>query len=716
MTESERSLAAIFERTRLALALGIIGFVGIAQLTSLVPGEIVVRALTVGIALAGAAAIQEVLDRRGTRQLGITVGVVTEFLVFALAVALFHRQVPLVPFVLVWPILTGAVLLPQRYVLYLAALASVIVLEVTLGTGGAPDPLVPIGWAVLYLGSGALGGVVGTAFRRAQRSTEASYSSIATLSAASSYGELSRILFSYLERTLDLPRDAPLALLFDERASGTYAAIEAQGLDPEARARFRVGGPTVDLLRTLSGAQGVWIDPKRAFSAEQLPLPEAFRSGVLFVAPLRDARRLVGFAFASRDRIRRFSPEAQTALLRLTDQVASTTVRIRGARVVELERQAMAGFLDARGAGGSDSEIASWLGRNARAVAHADGAAVLQEDPDSLPTVLLSTGLGSGDIAAESGGLLAEVRNRGVALVISDGENEERIVVPPFLRRGSCVVLPIPGHPAYLLVQRHERDGFSAGDLQLLVMLADQAGLLFTRIRGPIGLRPAASDHGEGQEADLATVAAIVPVVERGDPSAAQGDERARIVDALRLAVEGNQPQLAGSGQRVATLAGAIAGALGCDAETRDAVYVGSLLRDVGELGLDRRILDTPGQLTPEQRNVVERHPLLGETILATLSFLSPAARIVKSHHERWDGSGYPSGLREHEIPIGARIVAVADAFVAMTSERPYRSALRASDALAALLAGRDRTFDPAVVDALIGLSETGTVPLAPMQ
>ena len=143
-----------------------------------------------------------------------------------------------------------------------------------------------------------------------------------------------------------------------------------------------------------------------------------------------------------------------------------------------------------------------------------------------------------------------------------------------------------------------------------------------------------------------------------------------------------------------------------------DAIYVASLLRDVGELGIDRRILDTPGHLTPEQREIVERHPLLGETILATLAFLSPVAAIVRAHHERWDGTGYPSGLRAEDIPLGARVVAVADAFVAMTSPRPYRAALRASEAMGAVLQARGRAFDPAVVDALVALGEAGTLPL----
>ena len=712
MTESERSLAAIIVRTRVALALGILGFVGVAQQTALFPGDLLVRALVVGIALATASGLEELVARRRSRQLGATAGIVAEFFAFAIAVALYTRYTPLAPVLLVWPILTAAVLLRQLYVMYLTVLASAMVFEVELlGSGASVDLLLAGGWAALYVSLGALGGAIGASFRRAQRSTESSYASIATLSAAASYGELAQILFAYLERALDLPLDAPLALLFDERGVGSYSAIEARAIDPETRARFRVAGPSVELLQTLAGTQGVWIDPKRAFSADVLPLPGAFRSGVVFVAPLRDARRLVGFAFARRDRIRRLSPEGQAALRRLADQVATTAIRIRGAHAVELQRQAMAGFLDARGAGRSETEIAAWLARNARDVAHADGAAVLQDAPGGATRLLLNVGLASEDVPVESRGLIDDVRKRGVPVVISDGGNERRIALPPFLRTGSCAILPIPGHGAFLIVQRDERDGFSAGDLQLLVMLSDQAGLLFTRAQRT--LEAPTAESASHREERLAAVAAHVQPDASSDEGAARAEERARIVDAFRLAVEGNQPQLAGSGERVAALAGAIAESLGCDGETRDAVYVGSLLRDVGELGIDRKILDTPGQLSAEQRDIIERHPILGETILVTLAFLGPAARIVKSHHERWDGSGYPSGLEGDEIPLGARIVAVADAFVAMTSDRPYRAALRSSEALAALLAGRGLAFDPGVVDALVALGDSGAISLA---
>ena len=185
-------------------------------------------------------------------------------------------------------------------------------------------------------------------------------------------------------------------------------------------------------------------------------------------------------------------------------------------------------------------------------------------------------------------------------------------------------------------------------------------------------------------------------------------DSRARIIDAFRLAVEGNQPLLVGSGERVAAIAISIAERLEVGDGGRDDLYLAALLRDVGELGIDPRLLETPGALSEDQREIVRRHPVLGETILAALAFLGEASRVVRAHHERWDGTGYPDRLAGEEIPYGARILSVADAYVAMTSERPYRAALRPAEAMGNLVAARGEAFDPRVVDAFVALSASG--------
>jgi HD-GYP domain-containing protein (c-di-GMP phosphodiesterase class II) len=296
-----------------------------------------------------------------------------------------------------------------------------------------------------------------------------------------------------------------------------------------------------------------------------------------------------------------------------------------------------------------------------------------------------------------------EARRRGVAVVVTDGARERRIQLPPFLRVGASALLPVRGQGTYLFVHEPQREGLTSGDLQLLVELCDQAATLLASAYAAPLVRVGG---GPGLERRLAAVAAHTG----GGARSEDKDSRARIVDAFRLAVEGNQPVLAGSGERVAGLAGALAEELDVARQERDDIYVAALLRDVGELGIDRRVLETPGELNAEQREVVRRHPVLGEAIIGALAFLGDAPRIIRAHHERWDGTGYPDQLSEEEIPLGARILSVADAFVAMTSERPYRAALRPTEALGLLIAARERAFDPAVVDAFVRLNTSGAL------
>ena len=697
MTEAERAFAALHLRARVALAILILVFVGIAQQTDVAGPEIPSRALVIGVALAIAASLEELASRRARRQVAATVGTVAEFFAFALAVALFARYSALAPAVLLFPIALGAVSLRRTYLLYLAAMGAAIVVEVAVLRPGATlaDVAGGLAWGALYVVAASAAGTVGASYRRFQRRTESAYASIATITAAASYSELARILFAYAERALDLPADAPAVLLFDDRGIGTLNAIEANGIDPEQRARFRVSGVAVETLRGLGGSDGAFAAGAALPAATGAPA--ALRAGQPFVLPLRDARRLVGFALFASTRKRRLTAERRAELARVADQVATTAVRIRGGHAIEAQRQVLAGVLEAHSAQRAEMQIATWLARSARDVAIAHDVAVLQDLPDGRARALYAIGLPALDVEKGSRALVDEVRRRGVAVVVTDGARERRIELPSFLRVGATALLPVRGQGTYLFVHEPQRDGLSSGNLQLLVELCDQAATLLATAYATPPVRGAAP----AVERRLAAVAAHT----RGSAGADERDSRARIVDAFRLAIEGNQPSLAGSGERVAGIASAIAERLELDAEQRDDLYVAALLRDVGELGIDRKVLDTPGELTDEQREVVHRHPQLGETILAALAFLGDASRIVRAHHECWDGSGYPGGLAGEEIPLGARVLRVADAFVAMTSERPYRSALRPAEAMAALVAGSGSAFDRAVVEAFVAVN-----------
>ncbi len=137
-------------------------------------------------------------------------------------------------------------------------------------------------------------------------------------------------------------------------------------------------------------------------------------------------------------------------------------------------------------------------------------------------------------------------------------------------------------------------------------------------------------------------------------------------------------------------------------------VYVerGALLHDIGKIGIPDSILLKPSQLSHDEWAVMRTHPRIGFSMLASVNFLASAAEIIYAHHERWDGSGYPRGLAGEQIPLGARIFAVADAFDAMTSDRPYRRALPYQAASDAIREGSGKHFDPTVVEAFLSVSE----------
>jgi two-component system, cell cycle response regulator len=134
--------------------------------------------------------------------------------------------------------------------------------------------------------------------------------------------------------------------------------------------------------------------------------------------------------------------------------------------------------------------------------------------------------------------------------------------------------------------------------------------------------------------------------------------------------------------------------------EGLDEVARAAELHDVGKIAVPDAILDKPGSLDPVEWSFMRRHPLIGERILLAAPALRPVARLVRSSHERWDGGGYPDGLRGDEIPLGARVVAVCDAFDAMTTERPYRDSVNEDDAIAELRRCAGTQFDPVVVEA----------------
>jgi diguanylate cyclase (GGDEF)-like protein/putative nucleotidyltransferase with HDIG domain len=174
-----------------------------------------------------------------------------------------------------------------------------------------------------------------------------------------------------------------------------------------------------------------------------------------------------------------------------------------------------------------------------------------------------------------------------------------------------------------------------------------------------------------------------------------------RTIEALALAIEAKDHTTHIHLQRVRTYAVAIAKEIGLSTEEIEALRAAALLHDIGKLAVPEHIINKPGKLTPEEFEKMKVHPLVGAEILERVAFPYPVAPIVRSHHERWDGTGYPAGLRGEEIPIGARILSVVDCLDALASDRQYRPAMPLDRAMDTVKEKAGTWFDPQIVAVL---------------
>lgn len=176
------------------------------------------------------------------------------------------------------------------------------------------------------------------------------------------------------------------------------------------------------------------------------------------------------------------------------------------------------------------------------------------------------------------------------------------------------------------------------------------------------------------------------------------------IITALARAVEVRDEYTGTHVERVCRYSMQIAEALRLADEMLRPLEFGAILHDVGKIGVPDTILGKPAPLNDSEWEVMRRHPEMGRSVLEGISFLAPALNAVSCHHERWDGRGYPYNLAGAEIPLAGRIVAVADAFDAMTTDRPYRRGLPREVALRELECGKGTSFDPEIVDVFVSL------------
>jgi len=252
--------------------------------------------------------------------------------------------------------------------------------------------------------------------------------------------------------------------------------------------------------------------------------------------------------------------------------------------------------------------------------------------------------------------------------VPADYEGLELTEVPQ--RTGIYAIAPlrIDGRPGAICVEAESADSYGERELELLGGIANQAKLAISN----------ALAFGELERTFLATVEALANALEAKDEYT---HSHARWITDMSLRV-GRE--------------------LGLGAHALKRLELGALFHDIGKIGIPASILLKPGPLTDDEREQIEKHPELGERILAPIEQLGDVRPIVRACHERWDGLGYPDGLRGEEIPVEARIIFACDAYHAMTTDRPYRSRLATADACERLRQGAGTQFDPNVIEAVL--------------
>ncbi|MCU0625137.1 MAG: HD domain-containing protein [Gemmatimonadaceae bacterium] len=324
-----------------------------------------------------------------------------------------------------------------------------------------------------------------------------------------------------------------------------------------------------------------------------------------------------------------------------------------------------------------------------RSVRQASVALVEPERPDRLQLVTIDR---------------EAPRTRRSAGRLAFAEREALFGAPRVLRLGTGAV---PGYVPPALAA----DG-AAGELVVFPLVHDEAlvGALTVRFDGDTRTDAATAPHiaDARRVADRITLGVANTIyVERLD-ALSMGAIRA-----FANAIDANSPWTAGHSERVTATAVLLGRRLGCSAGELAMLQRGGLLHDIGKIGIPAAILNKPGPLTPEERAIIERHPVIGEQILAPLPVFTSVLPIVRSHHERFDGTGYPDRLRGEEIPWLARIMAVADVHDALSSHRPYRAGLPLERVLGIMTIDAGTAFDPRVVDALHALAGEGA--LAPV-
>ena len=271
-------------------------------------------------------------------------------------------------------------------------------------------------------------------------------------------------------------------------------------------------------------------------------------------------------------------------------------------------------------------------------------------------------------------GVAGRVAQSKVPLILRDTRSDPRYVDKGEDRKAlTLICAPIVNKDQVLGVLNCERSlgehrPFSKEDLNLLTTLASHAGIAIDNAR----------IYGQMIGVYFETIRSLANALEAKDPYT-HGHSRRVAKDSVRIAAEMRLPR-----KKIENLRHA------------------ALLHDIGKIGIRDAILFKPGRLTDDEFAQIRQHPALGAGMVEPIEFLKDVSDVIRHHHERWDGKGFPDGLAGEDIPLGARIVCIADAFDAMTSTRPYREGMSIPVAVEELLRCRGSQFDPAIVDCFV--------------
>jgi diguanylate cyclase (GGDEF)-like protein/putative nucleotidyltransferase with HDIG domain len=317
--------------------------------------------------------------------------------------------------------------------------------------------------------------------------------------------------------------------------------------------------------------------------------------------------------------------------------------------------------------------------------------AVAVIDIDDFRALIARHGHAAGDEVLRQVARVLETQTRATDVACRGAGDEFAVLMPE---------TDLPGAGAFCERMLLELEGTRVGPVEGIWVSAGIA--VYDRAKGPsetLGAAYVALDHSRRLGGNRVTAGP-----EQGGARSVIDFDQRDAVSALAVTLLERDRYTGEHSESVLEMVERVARGLGLHDDEVDRVKAAALLHDIGKVAIPDDILNKPGALTDEEWQIMKDHTVVGERILRAIPGLGGVARIVRHEHERWDGAGYPDGVRGDEIPIGSRIILACDAYHAMTSDRPYREAMSHGEAINELSQGAGTQFDPAVVEVLVGV------------